>query len=107
MFRLITFLFAAVMGLIGFLMFAPIPGKTFFNRLSRLPKNVRDLIDDVLEIFSLLSKLFHIAGDEFGERAIRALKVAKLKIDEHNESSLKDDLIKEELERKEEVEEIN
>ena len=87
MFRLITILFGALLGLVGFIMFAPIPGKTFFNKLSRLPKNVRNLIDDVLEIFGLATKLCHIMGDEFGERAIRALKVAKLKIDEHKQGS--------------------
>lgn len=77
----------------------PVPGKTFFNKLSKLPKNVRALIDDSLELCESVSKVFFILTEELGRSIFKAAKTAKLKSEMLKEQLATQEIIQEELER--------
>lgn len=77
----------------------PIPGKTFFNRVSKLPDNLKHLIDDVLDIMDATFKLFNIVGDEVIHRLLRKYKSMHRKNIEIRDRIVTEELIKEELDR--------
>ncbi len=86
-------------GLIAALIVLPVPGKTFFNKLSRLPNNIKDLIDDSLDILDSLSRLLQTVGGELGHRTIRTAKTAIKKSNELKDKLITEELIEEELEK--------
>lgn len=76
MFRLIFFLFGIVCGFVAAIFVLPIPGKTFFNKMSKLPNSAKDLIDDGLDLAVSLSKILLGVYQELKIRLAEALEVA-------------------------------
>ncbi len=76
MFRLIFFLFCIVRGFVAAIFVLPIPGKTFFNKMSKLPNSAKDLIDDGLDLAVSLSKILLGVYQELKIRLAEALEVA-------------------------------
>lgn len=50
MLRLVLFIFGIVTGFVAALIAIPLPGKTFFNRMSKLPVGARDLVDNSIDL---------------------------------------------------------
>jgi hypothetical protein len=55
--RFLFFLGGIVAGFMAAIFLLPLPGKTFFNRMSRLPNGVKNLIDDGLELGNAFLKI--------------------------------------------------
>lgn len=49
-FRFLFFVFGLAAGFAAAIMFLPLPGKTFFNRMSRLPNGIKLLIDNSIDL---------------------------------------------------------
>lgn len=56
--KFILFVLGAVIGFIAALFILPLPGNTFFNKMYRLPSTVKDFIDDAIELFSSVLRLY-------------------------------------------------
>lgn len=63
-FRLLFFVSGIVGGFIVGLMFLPLPGKTIFNKMSRLPIGLKNLIDDSVELFGAFFNLSLAIGKD-------------------------------------------
>ena len=55
--RFILFIFGICLGMAAAIAALPLPGKTFFNRMSKLPKSVRSLIDNGIDLAISITNL--------------------------------------------------
>ncbi|MDD9899072.1 MAG: hypothetical protein OXU45_08765 [Candidatus Melainabacteria bacterium] len=85
MFRFFSFLFGIAAGFTLALVVLPIPGKTFFNRMSKLPPSAKDLIDHSISVGISFFRLAFVAGKEFNHRFSDIMRDTKAKIDELND----------------------
>jgi hypothetical protein len=71
-----------VLGFAAAVAMLPLPGKTFFNRMSKLPPKARDLIDNTIDVgisfFCFTSSLVK----EVSYKANKALNKGKIKLEE-------------------------
>lgn len=94
MFRLLTFMIGAIAGVAAAIFILPIPGKTFFNKMARLPKGSKDLIDDTIDLSISFFKLCLGFASNLTDKVGEALTVAKDRAD----------AVREEFEAKKELE---
>jgi hypothetical protein len=85
MFRFLSFVFGIAAGFTLALVLLPIPGKTFFNRMSRLPSSAKDLVDHSISLGISFFRLVFVVGKEFNHRFSDIIKGTKAKIDELND----------------------
>jgi hypothetical protein len=85
MFRFFSFIFGIAAGFTLALVVLPIPGKTFFNRMSKLPPSAKDLIDHSMSLGISFFKLAFAVGKEFNHRFSDIMTDTKTKIDELND----------------------
>lgn len=52
------FFVGVLLGFMAALVVLPLPGTTFFNKMYRLPNNVKNFIDDAIEFFSSVLRLY-------------------------------------------------
>ena len=57
----------------------PLPGKTFFNRMSKLPKGVRSLIDNGIDLAITITRLVSSLAREFGMKTSQVADLTKEK----------------------------
>ncbi len=55
--RFIFFILGTCLGLAAAIAALPLPGKTFFNRMSKLPKGARSLIDNAIDLAISITQL--------------------------------------------------
>ncbi len=79
MIRLLLFILGTIAGLVSAIFVLPIPGKTFFNKMSRLPTGVKTLIDDSIDLGISFWKLIIGLSEDFGIRLRESLETAKTK----------------------------
>lgn len=84
MFRFIAFVFGIVAGFATALIVLPFPGKTFFNRMSKLPGGTKKLIDNSISLFSSLVQFGTVGSKEFSSRASEVINKTSAKIREIN-----------------------
>ena len=77
LFTLFIFIGGAVMGFAAAVMILPIPGKTFFNKLSQLPLNAQSLVDDSLNLSQSFLKLCKSALEEVKFKFVESSQVAE------------------------------
>ncbi len=85
MVRFFLFLLGTVAGFIAAIFVLPIPGKTFFNKMSRLPNGVKTLIDDGIELGVSFWKLLIGISEDLGLRLRESLESAKVKTEKVHE----------------------
>ena len=67
-FKFLLFIFALVSGFLVALAILPIPGKTFFNRMSQLPPSAKALIDNSIELGVSIGRLAFNLSRELDQR---------------------------------------
>lgn len=77
MFRFIFFLFGIIAGFITAILVLPVQGKTFFNKMSQLPKPTQDLIDECINLTVSLSKIAIGFVEDLKYRVAESSKVAE------------------------------
>lgn len=77
MFRFIFFLFGIIAGFITAILVLPIHGKTFFNKMSQLPKPSQDLIDECINLTVSLGKIAIGFVEDLKYRVAESSKVAE------------------------------
>jgi|GEM_PF-2733471 len=85
MIRFFLFILGIVSGLVTAIFVLPIPGKTFFNKMSRLPTGVKTLIDDSIDLGISFWKLIIGLSDDMGIRLRESLESAKTKTEQMRE----------------------
>ncbi len=85
MIRFFLFVIGTIAGLVAAIFVLPIPGKTFFNKMSRLPTGVKSLIDDSMDLGISFWKLIIGFSDDVGIRLRESLASAKNKTDSMRE----------------------
>lgn len=75
--RLILFLFGICLGMAAAIAALPLPGKTFFNRMSKLPRGVRSLIDNGIDLAISITQLASSIARELGMRTSRVAELTK------------------------------
>lgn len=85
MLRLIFFLFGSLLGFIAAIFVLPIPGKTFFNRVARLPKGAQDLIDDSIDLSVSFVRLATVFLEDVNLKLSEFTKTARNKANEIRE----------------------
>jgi len=64
-------------GFIAAIFVLPIQGKTFFNKMSQLPKSIQNLIDDCINIVISLSKTTVGLVEDLKYRVVESSRVAE------------------------------
>lgn len=82
MFRFLIFIGGITLGFMTAIFVLPMPGRTFFNKMSKLPKNLKDIIDHGLGIAISLVKLGSGVYEDVNLRLKEAVEEAQSKIDE-------------------------
>lgn len=85
MIRFFLFIIGIVLGFAAAIATLPLPGKTFFNRMSKLPPKARDLIDNGIDLGISFFRLAATSFREFSHRANIALEETKSKVQEIKE----------------------
>lgn len=85
MFRFFSFIFGIAAGFALALAVLPIPGKTFFNRMSKLPPSAKDLIDNSIGLGISFFRVAFAAGKEFNHRFGDVMDKTRGKIDQLND----------------------
>ncbi len=85
MIRFFLFIIGIISGLVAAIFVLPIPGKTFFNKMSRLPTGVKTLIDDSMDLGISFWKLVIGLSEDFGIRLRESLESAKSKTEKMRE----------------------
>lgn len=78
-FRFLFFIFGIISGFMLALVVVPLPGKTFFNRMSKLPTSVKDLIDNSIGLGASLSRLVFTLFKELNHKVHEVTTIAKSK----------------------------
>lgn len=68
-FRFIAFIIGIVSGFSAALFVLPLPGKTFFNKMSRLNPQAKNLIDDSIDLISAIFKVSLTLSKEIAYRS--------------------------------------
>jgi len=79
------FLIGIIFGFVAAVMILPLPGKTFFNKLSKLPKGSRAFVDDAIELGLSFVNLCQGVAEDMREKILAAAEVARNKADEVRE----------------------
>lgn len=90
MFRFFSFIFGIAAGFTLALVVLPIPGKTFFNRMSKLPTTAQDLIDNSINLGISFFRVVFAAGKEINHHFNNIMDKTKVKIDELNAKYLEE-----------------
>ena len=77
--RLILFLFGICLGMAAAIAALPLPGKTFFNRMSKLPKGVRSLIDNGIDLSISITQLISSVAREVAMKTGQVANLTKEK----------------------------
>ena len=94
MIRFILFLFGICLGMAAAIAALPLPGKTFFNRMSKLPKGARSLIDNGIDLAISVIQLISSCARELGNKTSQMADLTKAKF-----AQIKRDIEIERLER--------
>lgn len=70
-FRLISFVVGIIAGLWLALMVLPLPGTTIFNKMSKLPANLKKLLDDSIDLFGACFNFALAIGKDLNQQFIR------------------------------------
>jgi hypothetical protein len=84
MLRFLIFVWGIALGFATAIFVLPIPGRTFFNKMSKLPVKLKDLIDNSIEIFVSLSKLGTGVYEDINLRLTEAIEEAKITMEGTN-----------------------
>jgi gas vesicle protein len=76
-FRFLFFILGIVGGFAAALLVLPLPGRTFFNKMSRLPNSIKNLIDDSFSLGISLIKIGFGLYEDFQSKFEEALSAAK------------------------------
>ena len=82
MIRFFLFIIGIAVGFAAAIATLPLPGKTFFNRMSKLPPKTRNLIDNGIDLGVSFFRLATTSFREFSHRATIALEETKSKVQE-------------------------
>ncbi len=85
MIRFFLFIIGIISGIVTAIFVLPIPGKTFFNKMSRLPTGVKSLIDDSIDLGVSFWKLVIGLTDDLGIRLRESLESVKNKTEQMRE----------------------
>lgn len=85
MIRFFLFILGIAVGFAAAIATLPLPGKTFFNRMSKLPPKARDLIDNGIDLGISFFRLATTSFREFSHRATAALEETRIKVQEIKE----------------------
>lgn len=77
--RFILFLFGICLGMAAAIAALPLPGKTFFNRMSKLPRGVRSLIDNGIDLAISIIQLMSSFAREVGMKTNQVADLTKEK----------------------------
>jgi hypothetical protein len=77
--RFILFLFGICLGMAAAIAALPLPGKTFFNRMSKLPRGVRSLIDNGIDLSIAVTQLLSSFAKEVGIKTSQVADLTKEK----------------------------
>ena len=77
MFKLVFFLLGILTGFIAAIFFLPLQGKTFFNKMSQLPKPAQDLIDYTINVIISFSKMTIGLVEDLKYRVVESSRVAE------------------------------
>lgn len=80
MIRFILFIMGIAVGFAAAIATLPLPGKTFFNRMSKLPPKARDLIDNGIDLGIAFFRLASTSFKEFAHRTNIILEETKIKV---------------------------
>ncbi len=83
-FRFLLFIAGIVAGFLTALVVLPLPGKTFFNRMSKLPPTAKDLIDNSIGLGVAVFRVGMSAGKEINLKCSEAYKFSKVKLEQIN-----------------------
>lgn len=113
MLRLIFFLIGIACGFAAAIIALPLPGKTFFNRMSKLPPGAQNLIDNSIDLGISFFRLVSTGAREFSAKANKVaistsekIKAAQARYHERKEEAAKEaknERLTQEQEIKEEV----
>ena len=78
-FKILLFILALVSGFMLALVVLPLPGKTFFNRMSKLPPSAKDLIDNSIGLGVAASRLVFSLSKELKHKFTEGLHLARSK----------------------------
>ncbi len=79
-FKFLFFIFGIVSGFMLALVVIPLPGKTFFNRMSKLPTSAKDLIDHSISLGVALGRLVFTVSKEINHKLRETYNKAKSKL---------------------------
>lgn len=79
-FKFLLFVFALVSGFMVALAVLPLPGKTFFNRMSQLPPSAKALIDNSIELGVSIGRLVFNLSRELDQRFREGFSFTRSKI---------------------------
>jgi gas vesicle protein len=77
--RFILFLFGICLGMAAAIAALPLPGKTFFNRMSKLPRSVRSLIDNGIDLAISITQLMSSIARDLSTKTSKAAELTKEK----------------------------
>lgn len=81
-FKFLFFIFGIISGFMLALVVVPLPGKTFFNRMSKLPASAKDLIDNSIGLSVSLGRLVFTLSKELNHKLTEGYKTAKSKLNQ-------------------------
>lgn len=77
--RFVFFLFGICLGMAAAIAALPLPGKTFFNRMSKLPRGARSLIDNGIDLSISITQLVATCARELGTKSTEIAELTKEK----------------------------
>jgi hypothetical protein len=78
--KFLLFILALVSGFMVALVVLPLPGKTFFNRMSQLPPSAKDLIDNTIGIGVAIGRLVFNLSKELNQKLREGVTLTRSKI---------------------------
>ncbi len=81
LFRLAIFAIGLTAGFLAALAVLPVPGKTYFNKMSKLPLSIRNLIDDTISLSINITKFLLSLFRESRQRAYDGAQILENKLD--------------------------
>lgn len=93
MVRFLLFCLGTLAGFVVALFLLPVPGKTFFGKLSKLPSNVKCLIDDVIKLAVSVTKLGAGVYNDASNKASKLVGFAKHELEKLEEQKNQKDTL--------------
>ncbi len=78
-FKFLFFIFGIISGFMLALVVVPLPGKTFFNRMSKLPTSAKDLIDNSIGLGVSLGRMVFTLSKELNHKVRDGINIGKAK----------------------------